>query len=252
MAITLRKPSKVIFLIGFLAITFFVRLPWWFIYYSWRPNRPRKSWTLRRTIQVQILRQITKLSMKFGLVSGRNLSLEVSQEELEPLNARFVWVPELGEDLGGVVAEHAARVGAKSIAIPAYWILKEGSKWSPEHEKPLKDEKVILYFHGGAFVVSFCLFRPHFRTNSFFRPEPLIQLTRRRLSPRDCSNIPRLSPGCCRSTTDSVLGLPLGPRTRSHARSSTELRHTSISSARWGSCLKISPLGVILLAETSP
>ena len=114
--------------------------------------------------------------MKFGLVSGRNLSLEVSQEELEPLNARFVWVPELGEDLGGVVAEHAARVGAQSIAIPAYWILKEGSKWSPEHEKPLKDEKVILYFHGGAFVVSFCLFRLHFRTNSCFRLGLLIQL----------------------------------------------------------------------------
>lgn len=149
----LRQPFKTIYLLGLSVTTLFIRLPWWFIYYSWRPNRPRKSWTLRRTIMVQLLRQITKLPMKFGIVDGRDLSLEVPQEELESLHARFVWIPELDkEDIVGIVAEHADRAEVKSIAIPGYWILKEGSKWSPEHDKAQKHEKVMLYFHGGAFV----------------------------------------------------------------------------------------------------
>ena len=37
---------------------------------------------------------------------------------LESLNARFVWIPDLGkEDIVGMVAEHATRAGIKSIAI---------------------------------------------------------------------------------------------------------------------------------------
>ena len=152
-----RQPFKAIYLLGFLVVTSF-QLPCWLIYYSWRPNRPRKSWTLRRTINVRILRKVTQL-LKLHIFGGRDLSLEVPQKELESLNARFVWVPELErEDVVGMVAEHAARAAVKSIAIPAYWILKEGVKWSPVHDKAQKDEKVMLYFHGGAFVVR--LFSP--------------------------------------------------------------------------------------------
>ena len=150
-----RKLFKVIYLLGFLAVTVF-QLPCWLIYYSWRPNRPRESWTLYRTICVRILRRLTQLTLKLGITGGRDLSLEVPQKELEPLNARFVRIPELEkEDIVGVVAEHAARTGVKSIAIPAYWILKEGVKWSPVYDEALKDEKVILYLHGGGFVVRF-------------------------------------------------------------------------------------------------
>ena len=99
---------------------------------------------------------MTQLAPKFGVFDERDLSLEVPQKELEWLNARFVWIPGLEkEDIVGMVAEHAARVGVESIAIPAYWILKEGIKWSPAYEKARKDEKVVLYFHRGAFVVRF-------------------------------------------------------------------------------------------------
>lgn len=153
MGLLLRQPYKTIYLLGLFIITLFIRLPWWFVYYSWRPNRPRKSWTLRRAVMVQVLRQVTKLPLKFGVVDKRDLTFEVPQKELESLNARFVWVPELEEeDIVGVVAEHAARAGVRSIAIPAYWILKKGSKWSPEYERAREDEKVMLYFHGGGFV----------------------------------------------------------------------------------------------------
>ena len=152
-----RQPLKGIFIFSFLIFVVFIRLPCWLIYYSWRPNRPRKPWTLYRTINAQMLRNLGQLPFKVGVRSRRDLSLEVPQEELEPLSSRFLWIPELEkEDIVGMVEEYAARVGVKSIAIPAYWMLKEGTKWSPAHETAREDEKVILYLHGGAFMVQFC------------------------------------------------------------------------------------------------
>jgi len=152
-----RQPFKGIFIFGFLVFMLFVQLPCWLIYYSWRPNRPRKAWTLYRTISARMLRNLGQLPFKAGVLSRRDLSLEVPQEELEPLSSRFLWIPELDkEDIVETVEEYAARAGVKSIAVPAYWMLKEGTKWSPVHEKARRDEKVLLYLHGGAFMVRFC------------------------------------------------------------------------------------------------
>lgn len=150
-----RQPFKAIYLLGFSIVTI-LQLPCWLLYYSRRSNRPRRSWTLQRTIAVRMLRNTTRILLWLGVLDGRDLSLEVPQKELESLNARFVWIPELEkDDIVGMVAEHATRAGVESIAIPAYWILKEGIKWSPAYERAQKDEKVVLYFHGGAFVVRF-------------------------------------------------------------------------------------------------
>ena len=240
MSLLLRQPFKTFYLLGFAVTTLCIRLPWWTIYYSWRPNRPRKTWSLGRTIRVQILRKITRLVMRAGIVSdGRDLSLEVPQKELESLNARFVWVPELEkEDIVGLVAECAARAAVESIAIPAYWILKEGTEWSPAHEKALKDEKTMLYLHGGGFVVSFFSFALCLRTYTCFRPELPIRPIRQQLFPKHRSNIPQLSPESCPSITDSVLDRRSRPGTHSQLRYWTELRHTSILYARWDSCLR--------------
>ena len=149
-----RQPFKAIYLLGFLVVMVFIQLPCWLIYYSWRPNRPRKTWTLQRTVGTRMVRKFTQLPLKVGLVTTRDLSLEVPQKDLESFNARFVWVPELGkEDIVGMMGEYATRARVESIAIPAYWFLKDGVKWSLACEKAQKDEKVLLYLHGGAFVV---------------------------------------------------------------------------------------------------
>ena len=153
-----RQPFKGIYILGCFVFMVFIQLPWWLIYYSWRPNRPRRTWTLYRTINVKTLRNVGQsLPFKAGVFTKRDLSLEVPQKELEPLRSRFVWIPELEKkDITGMVEEYAARAGVKSVAIPAYWILKEGAKWSSTYDKARKDEKVLLYLHGGAFMVRSC------------------------------------------------------------------------------------------------
>ena len=120
-----RNPLRVILILFYLITIPLIRLPFWLIYYSWRPNRPRKSWTLGRTINAQILRRLTKLSLKFGVVDGLDPSFEVPQEELESLNARFVWIPELGEeDIVGVVG------GMTIVAVPC-GVGGRGTFWCP-------------------------------------------------------------------------------------------------------------------------
>ena len=183
---------KVICLLGLLIFLVFIQPPYWLIYYSWRPNRPRKTWSLRRTINIQILRKATQLPLK------------------------FVWVPKLGEeDIVGMVAEHAARAGTKPIAIPAYWILREGIKWSLEYEKGREDEQMMLYFHSGAFIVrsfppSYPAFVPTLVSDEDCPNSVLSQRDTRTLC---------ISPECCRSTTCSALGLLLNGGTRSRLRS---------------------------------
>ena len=201
-----RQPFKTIYLLGFTFVMVFIKLPCWLVYYSWRPNRPRRSWTLHRTINARMLRKLAQVPFTTGILTNRDLSLEVPQKELESLNSRFVWVPELKEeDIVGTVGEYAARVGIKSISIPAYWFLKDGDKWSPAHDKARKDEKVILCLHGGAFVVRILLFFALcLRANLSYRWGQRIHLTQHRLFPRDCSDTLHLSPECCRSTTGSV------------------------------------------------
>ena len=89
-------------------------------------------------------------------LSGVTCRWKFHKKELESLNARFVWILELEkEDIAGMVVEHAARAGIVSIAIPAYWIPREGTRWSLEHKKARKDENVILYLRGGGFAVRF-------------------------------------------------------------------------------------------------
>ena len=129
MAIALhRGPFKVIYLFSLFIGEVFIQFPCWLIYYSWRPNRPRKTWTLCHTIHVRILQNLTPLLFRLGLCVGRDLSLEVPQKALDSLNATFVRIPDPEkDDIVGIVGEHAARAGIKSI-IPAYWILREGTR----------------------------------------------------------------------------------------------------------------------------
>ena len=75
----------------------------------------------------------------------------------------------------------------------------------------------MLYFRGGAFVVSFFPLVPCLCANSRLRPGPLIRLTHRHLIPKIRPNIPSLSPEYCRLNTGSVLD-PLSPETRSQVR----------------------------------
>ena len=152
-------PFKFLYLLYFLTSLLFLKVPFWFIYYSRRANRPRLSWTATRAVIVQISREVITLPRKVGITEKRDLTKEVPQNALKGFNARFVWVEGLQEaDLIGEVKDLAEQTGVQPVRIPGYWSLKNGIKWLPEHEKAGENEQIVLHLHGGAYIVS----RPYF------------------------------------------------------------------------------------------
>ena len=138
---------------------------------------------------------------------------------------------------GGTSGEYRSRVHYCTCLL----VLKDGIKWSTEYERAQEDEKVLLYLHGGTFLVRFLFFVPRLHANICHRWGLHTRLTQQRLLPREYSIVLCLFPECYRSTTDSVPGLLWNPRTRSQPQSSTQSRRTSTLSARPDSCLKTSP-----------
>ena len=66
--------------------------------YSRWPNKSIKNQTLHCTIGTQSLREFVQLPFKVGILTNRDLSLEVPSEELGSFNSRFVCIPELEMD----------------------------------------------------------------------------------------------------------------------------------------------------------
>jgi hypothetical protein len=148
-------PFKFLYLLYFLIPLLFLKVPFWFIYYSRRANRPRRSWTTTRTVRVRITREAITLPQKVGITDKRDLTEELPLSALKGFNARFVWIEGLKEaDLIGEVKDFAEQTGVQPVRIPGYWSLKDGIEWLPEHEKAGENEQIVLHLHGGAYIVS--------------------------------------------------------------------------------------------------
>jgi hypothetical protein len=161
------QPFKFLYLLYFFTSLFFLKVPFWFIYYSRPANRPRHSWTTTRTVIIQFFRATIILPSKAGVIYKRDLTKEVPQSALKGFNARFAWIEGLQEaELVGEVKDLAEQTGVQPVRIPGYWTLKKGIGWLPEHEKAGENEQVVLHLHGGGYVVSHLCFDLLFQSYS--------------------------------------------------------------------------------------
>ncbi|KAG9088026.1 hypothetical protein FRC06_002254 [Ceratobasidium sp. 370] len=136
---------------GFIAykvISVLVRLPFWALYYSIPPNRPRASWSWTKAITVNLVKSLNELSMRTGRFWNRDLTKEVPQKECK--GTLFMWIEPVPQNLiTGQLEQFATAAGAESVRIPAYGF----GDWAGE---PLKlageNEKIVMHFHGGSYV----------------------------------------------------------------------------------------------------
>jgi len=148
----LYQPFKSLYALYFVSSLLLFKVPFWFVYYSRRANRPRSSWTLARSVTVPAIRALVTLIQKIG--SARDLSKDVPQRNLEKFNASFVRVDGLEDsEIVGEIRDFAEQAGVQPVSVPCFWLLKRGVKWIPKHEMAGEDEKVILHIHGGGFVI---------------------------------------------------------------------------------------------------
>lgn len=148
-----RQPFKTFYIIYLLTTTALIHLPYLCIRYALPRMRPTASWSLKRSILVAAYREIiVRLPAKLGLDASHKPP--TSNDELK--GASFVWIDGLNGDTDafcGELRRAAGITGVEPTKVLAYWIFRPGTT-IPEDLKATVGEKVILYIHGGAFVVS--------------------------------------------------------------------------------------------------
>ncbi|KAG8764540.1 hypothetical protein FRC12_008040 [Ceratobasidium sp. 428] len=128
-----------------------VKLPVWVLFYARRANRPRKSWTLTKTIFVNFLRNVSDPAMRMGRFNGRNSTKEAVPKDCQ--DARFIWLEPVSPKLiDGQVKKFAEAAKVQSARIPAYGY----GKWGAEPTELLlagDNERIVMHLHGGGYIV---------------------------------------------------------------------------------------------------
>lgn len=146
-----QQPWKSLYLFGFV-LHLFIKIPYWILTSIPRKNRPRPTWSIKKCVNVYILRRLTEFPVKLGVVIKRDLTIEVSDATLK--NAKFAWIPGLKEArIKGELKEYAEKAGVTPVKIPGYWQYKPGTV-NASIEPPKEGEKVIYHLHGGSLYVS--------------------------------------------------------------------------------------------------
>ncbi|OBZ68272.1 Esterase [Grifola frondosa] len=142
----LRQPLKTIYLFYELVATVFVRIPFWVVIYTPRAFRPRRSWTLKKCLTVNIWRVVSP----FGDIADRVGSIApfpTHKAIPDTPGIKSVWLDPAPELVVDPVKSWADAAGVRPARIPGYWHGSEGADTPPRAHG-----KVIYYLHGGGFI----------------------------------------------------------------------------------------------------
>ncbi|KAH9893199.1 alpha/beta-hydrolase [Cubamyces lactineus] len=151
-----RQPLKALYLVYVATSLVFVKLPFWTLYYLPRSTRPRRAWTLKRTLIVRTIQTLfatgRNVDMRGGPKPAVAAKLDDDDKVLRDAHAKSAWIEPIPEELFcGELKRYAEITGVEPVRIPGYWLLKKGYEWTSHRAMP--GEKTVLHFHGGAFTI---------------------------------------------------------------------------------------------------
>ncbi|KAG8772111.1 hypothetical protein FRC12_003247 [Ceratobasidium sp. 428] len=124
-----------------------LRLPWWAVLDLWKSNRPRPVWSWGRSLLVRIVQYGWEIPLRTGQMLDRDITREVPASECR--GTKFLWIDPVPEDLiQGEINHYATRASVRSCRIPAYGF----GDWGHEGFHARDGEKIVMHFHGGAYV----------------------------------------------------------------------------------------------------
>ncbi|KAF9486222.1 alpha/beta-hydrolase [Pholiota conissans] len=142
-----KQPIKALYLLFQLIALVVVRFPLWFVVNIPKSSRPRKSWSLKRAFMVNTLRKVMDMSAQAGSPVPTPDHTAISKG----FGVKGVWVEPANELVTGDLKKWAEFADVTSVRIPGYWIHKRGT--NIRTAAPAQPgEKVILQFHGGAYI----------------------------------------------------------------------------------------------------
>ncbi|KAK7472790.1 hypothetical protein VKT23_000898 [Stygiomarasmius scandens] len=140
------QPFKALYLLVELLVTCFIRLPFWTLTAIPRSWRPRRSWSLKRTVIVNLTRHLFSTAGKTG--PFRKIP---NHHAITPsLEGHGVWIEPVPHFITGEVKVWADIAKVSPVRIPGYWLNKKNENIEPA-APPMPAEKVIYALHGGAY-----------------------------------------------------------------------------------------------------
>ncbi|KAF8960370.1 Alpha/Beta hydrolase protein [Flammula alnicola] len=141
------QPLKGLYLTYQLIAILFVRLPLLVLFNIPKSWRPRKSWTLKRTILIKLVRLLSETGTQVGTVFKVPNHLAITPG----VGVNGVWVEPANHLVTGNLKMWAELAKVASIRVPGYWIHRKGSSIEVA-SPPQPGEKVIYQLHGGGYV----------------------------------------------------------------------------------------------------
>ncbi|KAI1789469.1 alpha/beta-hydrolase [Ganoderma leucocontextum] len=140
------QPVKTVYLLG-AAVYVLGALPVWTVANALPSTRPRRSWTLKRSLVVTILRNAAVIIYSTSLQAPP--TLEACEKDAHALG--FVWVKATPDLVVGEVHELAEKNGVEAVPTAGFWIGPRGPDGNSDYPAG-SDEKVVYHFHGGGHV----------------------------------------------------------------------------------------------------
>ncbi|KAF9070640.1 Alpha/Beta hydrolase protein [Rhodocollybia butyracea] len=145
------QPFKGLYLTFQLFSTVLVRIPLWValaIPPSWRP---RAQWSIRRVVQLKLLRLILAITKTTGNSKTPNHTAITPVDQADPHSPAALWISPIPSQLvRDELAIWATAADISPVRIPGYWLNKKGSHITVS-APPMPGEKVVYALHGGGF-----------------------------------------------------------------------------------------------------
>ncbi|THV02338.1 alpha/beta-hydrolase [Dendrothele bispora CBS 962.96] len=146
MSVLRHQPIKAFYLIFELLATCFVRIPIWTLTAIPRSWRPRRSWSIKRTLLINLARHLFTTVGKTG--PFRKIP---NHHAITPsVEGQGVWIEPVPNLITGELQIWADVAKVSAVRIPGYWLSKKGEKIEAG-APPMPAEKVIYALHGGAY-----------------------------------------------------------------------------------------------------
>ncbi|EGO01322.1 hypothetical protein SERLA73DRAFT_179485 [Serpula lacrymans var. lacrymans S7.3] len=143
-----RQPFRALYLGYQLLFIVFLFIPYHVVKYAPRAWRPRKSWSLQRSVGIAFVRYLGKVEEKVGSM----LSFPTHEAIKEGPGVKALWINPVPELMNKQLQQWAAISGVQPIRIPGYWMDKQGLDFTIG--APLQSGEKILYrLHGGAYTL---------------------------------------------------------------------------------------------------
>ncbi|EMD35348.1 hypothetical protein CERSUDRAFT_157056 [Gelatoporia subvermispora B] len=127
-----------------------VSIPVWVLIAIVPAWRPRRSWTVGRTLTVKLIRTYITVMFNTDLPASPPPAIIAASPSAKEVG--FAWVDPAPDLITGEIRDLAQANGVKAEKSCGYWYGPRGADGAPG-QRASKGEKVILHMHGGGYVM---------------------------------------------------------------------------------------------------